>query len=626
MHVITRRERFAVAAAVVFGWLPVAAFWVYSKQLRIHDRYSPLIFEFSRLKGSETWIDHLAILYPDALIALTVVPGLMFAAVFAAPRHRALKLTLFVGSALVALLLYANLHSWGTIGRFMTGTAARAAAAFALEQPQMIESYVPLRSLAKLAAILALVAFGVGLLPRWSKRREVGVLLGAATLTSMAAGLAVAGAFASSRMVSLPITRDFVGQSLASLADASDISPTAGFDLKDLDHEFARLTNAPAPTKSPYFGTARDTDLIVFVLETGASRFVDLPGDLASFPTLARLAPRSVIGRSHHSVFPATAESLFALYTSAYPARSLYSTCVVDMAPGANRLPGFLSALEGQGYFTAAYLPFTSVVPLDKAVLGNLGLRKLYYAQEHPRPQGVARDAMALDEMLKDIDQATDRNERYAMVYLPQVGHGPWPDRPANRSIREHGKAIAQIQDQWLGRIVDLLARKGRLDRTTIVFTGDHGIRTTTEDPDFVSGFIDEYSFKVPMLIHSPASFVQRIELAWPTLHLDLSPTLLDLYGLPTSKGAQGAQFWTEGLEQRRLFFLANWYLGADGFKDEKGFAMHSEVVGLAFRNDRLSFNAGHVVHSASESAAIAGAVARLYAIQQQWITSRLCR
>jgi len=64
---------------------------------------------------------------------------------------------------------------------------------------------------------------------------------------------------------------------------------------------------------------------------------------------------------------------------------------------------------------------------------------------------------------------------------------------------------LLQLQDKWLGQIVEQLSNDGRLDKTIIVVTGDHGIRTATEDPSFEPhGLAPDYSFHVPLLIFAP--------------------------------------------------------------------------------------------------------------------------
>lgn len=610
------------------GWLPVAAFWIYSKQIRIHDRFFPLLSAYSGIEGKADWLDRVAILRPDLFLSLLVIPAAITVSLMLWPRSKLVRAWWITWSLLVATLLFANLHSWGTVGQFLTGTALVNAMAFGLEQPEMIQSYIGMRGLIKLGVILAaVVVCSFGLAHLW-RVRWLRVTMSAGTLAVVGSSASLAVASLASPIVMLPVTRDFVHQSVEALVHVTDDTRAVVRNGVGLDEQFDRLTERKPSQRSAYFGRAADQDLIVFVLETGSTQFMDLERQLNDFPTLQALRSESIMALNHHSVFPATAEAVFSMFTSVYPARSLYTTCVVDRvvgAKGSKPFAGFVSALAQSGYSTSAYLPFTSVVPLDKALMGGLGLGKLYYAQQHPAIQGEGRDLQALGEMLRDIETHASANKRYAALYFPQVGHAPWPDRPQSRSIKAHGKLVAQRQDEWLGRVVSTLKRLNRLDKTTIVVTGDHGIRTTSEDPSFKSGLIDQYSFHVPLFIYSPGVF-KGSTVTDPTSHVDISPTLLDMFGLATPSSHQGTNIWDSWLTGRRQFFLASWYFGADGFREGGTFHMRSDVLGLAFTNTALTFDPKMVVRSRDESERIKSRIESLYSIQQQWVSRHLCQ
>ncbi len=391
-----------------------------------------------------------------------------------------------------------------------------------------------------------------------------------------------------------------------------------------------RLTRL-AKTKSmdvgeKYFGLAKDSDVIVFVLETGASRFIDLRDDLESFPVLSRLAENSLTGLNHHATFPATSESLFSVFNSIYPPRNYYSSCVMSGNVKLSRpLPGFLSKLSAQNYVTSLYLPYNDVVPLDHILHQNQGFSKIYYAQSE-KNQGKGMDIQALNAMKADIAGWLASDQRYAAVFLPQAGHAPWPGRPESVSVAEYGKRVAIQQDEWLGQIVDVVEKAGRLDKTVILFIGDHGIRTTREDSQFNAGFLDEYSFRVPLLLFSKSAFAQPVSIETMTSHIDISPSVLDLLGIERDRSIeQGLALWDTGLQQRTTFFFGNWYFGADGFHQDGVFKMYSEVLGMSFENDELKFNASNIIKDNEENASVRDITRQIYTIQQEWLKQYIC-
>ncbi|MFW6164449.1 MAG: sulfatase-like hydrolase/transferase [Planctomycetota bacterium] len=109
---------------------------------------------------------------------------------------------------------------------------------------------------------------------------------------------------------------------------------------------------------------------------------------------------------------------------------------------------------------------------------------------------------------------------------------------PAN--IRRHWQAyLASIteMDRSLGRLVAALGRLGIADETWIVLMGDNG--WFMGEHGFTSKVLPyEESIRVPFLVSGPGlEGEQRDELV---LNADISPTLVDLAGLPVPDGVHG--------------------------------------------------------------------------------------
>ena len=305
--------------------------------------------------------------------------------------------------------------------------------------------------------------------------------------------------------------------------------------------------------------------------------------------------------------------------------RWVFQRVVSEKVEFEHSFPGFVSFLKGTGYETSLYLPYNDVVPLDHALHQNAGFKNIYFAQAE-KSEGKSMDRQALDAMKTDISEWMASDQRYVAAFLPQIGHAPWPNRPESKSIREHGRQVAKIQEEWLGEVVELIARAGRLDKTTIIITGDHGIRTKKEDPRLNTGFIDEYSFHVPLLIYSKSAFLRPTYINTLTSHLDISPSLLDLHGVNRDSSIeQGLNLWDSGVGDRVMFFLGNWYFGADGLHENGEFKMYSEVLAVAFANNRFRFDAENLMEDEGETIAVRDITRQLYALQQEWLLQYLC-
>ncbi|MGF7151269.1 N-acetylglucosamine-6-sulfatase [Sphingomonas zeicaulis] len=93
--------------------------------------------------------------------------------------------------------------------------------------------------------------------------------------------------------------------------------------------------------------------------------------------------------------------------------------------------------------------------------------------------------------------------------------------------------------DEGLARIMDLLAKRGELDETLIVYMGDNGFQFGEH------GLIDkrtayEESMRVPLLARCPALFgpgaVEKV-----VANIDIAPTMLAAAGLEAPRGMAGA-------------------------------------------------------------------------------------
>jgi len=607
----------------------VAVFALYMKYYEIAVRYSQLLFVNSQVDNPGL-SDYLYFYKSDVLFNFFIIPlFLVSIGYYCYLNGRWILRSAAVISLAVLVLLYANLHSWGTVGRFLTWTSAVDAAAFVWQNPSYISMYIDNNSIAKfIALVVSMIVLysGVRFFARYAVLSR---LAGLATGVVLLVALIISAIGQTSRMKDAPINSNFIYLAVISLFESRWDYESASRDFSGdaLQNSFARLTNTHSTGDGgKYFGLANNNDVIVFVLETGSSHFMDLRDDLDSFPVLRRLATNSLIGLNHYSTFPATSEALFSLFNSIYPPRNYYSSCMRSGNVKLSRpIPGFLSKLADSGYVTSLYLPYNDVVPLDHTLHQNQGFSKIYFAQSE-KNQGKGMDVQALNAMKADISGWLASDQRYVAVFLPQIGHAPWPDRPDYVSVAEYGKHIAAKQDEWVGQLVDIVEKAGRLDKTLILVTGDHGIRTAREDSHFKAGILDEYSFHVPLLLFSKAAFKQPLYIDTLTSHIDISPTVLDLIGFNRDQSIeQGLDLWDAGLEQRTTFFLANWYFGADGFHRDGVFKMYSEVLDTSFSNDALRFNASNIVEDNAENMSVHDITRQIYTIQQKWLKQYIC-
>lgn len=293
-----------------------------------------------------------------------------------------------------------------------------------------------------------------------------------------------------------------------------------------------------------------------------------------------------------------------------------------------------MRTLRRRGYATAAYAPDAYTRETDDPMYGAVGVERRFYSDlfastvdsTDPVRNKIEYDRIALQALKNDVTRWHQAGRRYAVLFQPQIGHGPWPDItgggiPASRLLAR-GRAIIALQDVWLAEIVALLEKAGRLEKTLIVVTGDHGIRTRIEDPAFPVGMIQDYSFHVPLLLYAPGVLSARRDISWMTSHIDITPSLLDLLGVSGGRESeQGSPLWDKRLDRRMVFFWANHYFGSDGYAEPGGsFAMWNRFRDTVYVGQRLDFR-GRPPHTRGSAVyeRVTGRFSPMIDLQEAW-------
>jgi hypothetical protein len=609
------------------GWFPVLVFLIYSIKIRIHDKYlSSLLIVSGR--------DDLSLSFPDVLFIfredLIYFGVLMPIAIAVLWRCFNRRLALLASATLVILsctILYANLQSWGQVGRFLTASALVDAVSFAASKPSVIGDYISIRGLAKYIVVVVLCMIYYLYSSKLAAHRRLSRCLGLLGTAGVAACLAGGIIGYQSNLRGNNISSSFLLNAVKSLLPQSEPdNQYVHWSDQKIIAEFDRLSKKTGDASGlENFGAERKSNLLLFILETGSIEFLDTRKELFQHPVWKMLPKSQYISANHFSTFPASAESNLSLLTGLYPPRAYYDTCLVGLS-GKDSIPTLLSQLHDGGAKTAVYAPFASQVPMDKVVFERTGFEKIFYGAQHPDPATGNADDVALREMISDIKQWGDAKQQFAVGFYPQIGHGPWQGA-LGEPIAERGHKLILKQLDWLARVVEQLARSGVLEDTVIVITGDHGVRTTQEDPDLKAGMIDKYSLQVPLIVVAPHSHYPAAVSTRPTSHVDVPAELSLLFGMQRGRIIQGVPFFDKSIDTRRQFFMANWYYGADGYRDSGQSAMYSTVLEAAFsRADGIvSFKPADIVVNQGKADGIRHTELQILDLQFEWVRRFAC-
>lgn len=144
--------------------------------------------------------------------------------------------------------------------------------------------------------------------------------------------------------------------------------------------------------------------------------------------------------------------------------------------------------------------------------------------------------AAALPELRRAID-AIDERPAFLFTHLSDP-HAPYARGKRNDSQFERYIKELELVDRHLAKLLAHVKKRGLVQRTYVIVTSDHG-EEFGEHGAFTHGTtLYEPGLRVPLIIVGPHVIAREIRDNVTTL--DLFPTILDLFGVPTPGEAMG--------------------------------------------------------------------------------------
>ena len=607
---VSLRERicrgFLDRLILVAIWLPVGALGVYAKATILGDKpWRILAYAFHRANtfpAAEhfTIFERATLFSSDCLWGFVIVPFTLVLVSTILPRKLCSTAVGLVSIAM-SVIVFLQMQSFKNVGHFIPWYLVSDAVHWAIQHPEFIIAYGSGRAFLKLVFLVGAITMMAIFLHRSKNVVQAKPVL-ARVLLGTVTTLAVASSLFGVVSLTSELANTWYGRAAipvvisATLHGNDDLGTGATEKSADaLSMEYAAVANSKKDAPDPrYWGKASGYDVIMIVLETAPTKY-DSFESLDDLPTLKQLAAHSWIGSSHYSTFPYTAKATFSILASMYPPNPLF------FGGPPRQAPGLVRALSSAGYETLYYVPHAFETHFEDAMYDAIGFNKIFTSKpthasvpaDQYYKEVIRRDVEDLGALMRDAHDLAQQHRRYLAVFSPQIGHAPWPDVAhdgAETSLAKRARALLVLQDKWLGQLVEQLSQDGRLDQTIIVVTGDHGVRTATEDPSFEPyGLLPDYSFHVPLLIFAPQILEDCRTIRGVTSHIDLAPTVLDLLGIKQGREfEQGLPVWDSERSQRKVFLWAGDYLGAEGFVQEHNFTIWNKVAGYVFTGPSL--------------------------------------
>ena len=348
-----------------------------------------------------------------------------------------------------------------------------------------------------------------------------------------------------------------------------------------------RLVEVPMEQRVP-------RHIVIISLETAPRKYYPIL-DNPLLPTFRRMADRGLSSERHYTTNPATTWATFSMLSGTYPRQGKSLLDYGDFSSD-----GVASVLTAHGYVTtfvdsykvdwqAGYhrehntrmvreLGFAQRIDVsrDSAVLAGGGGYDL----------AITRERRSLARTLQTIDDARQRGTHAVVFVATILGHFPWPAQPAiaPRPANEKLLGIAKAMDGLLSELLGGLDRRGLLDSTIVVVTGDHGLRAKGEFASLGEDMrFGPVSFNVPFVLYAPGLFAAPTRLPYATSHVDITPTLLELVGLRTdSLLLHGSSMLDARLRDRTIFLMNNRLRPVDGYYRDSTFFVFNSFTGEA--------------------------------------------
>jgi len=311
------------------------------------------------------------------------------------------------------------------------------------------------------------------------------------------------------------------------------------------------------------FGRARDFDLLFITLDTVRADHLSCYGHTSTTtPVIDGLATNGLRFEQVQATAPLTMPSHSSIMTGLYPPRhGVRANGYYVLDASARTLA---ETLRGEGYSTAAFI---AAYVLD----GRYGLDQgfdLYDDGVTPSLAGETRSGYNERPANEVTDAALawlethlgDDNPRPYFLWAHFFdAHRPYepPQEFARRFPgRPYDGEIAFVDSQ-IGRLVEFLGQRNRLDRTLVVVASDHGDGLGDHGETSHSMFIYDSTMRVPWILSSPALFEREIVVADRVVSLvDVMPTVVDLLGVSRPDDLDGINPLTAPADADRAVYV----------------------------------------------------------------------
>jgi arylsulfatase A-like enzyme/predicted Zn-dependent protease len=310
----------------------------------------------------------------------------------------------------------------------------------------------------------------------------------------------------------------------------------------------------------------RDFNVIVITLDT--TRADRLPSygcrDLET-PTLDAFAARGVRFERCYCQTPLTLPSHTTLFTGTLPLFHGIRDNGGFFVP--EKLKTMAELFKDKGYETGAFI---AAYVLDSKWGLNQGFDTYFDKFDLSKFKRISLGTVqrpaneVLDEALPWFEERKDKRF-FAWLHLYDP-HSPYEPPPPYDKLYANRPYLGEIAfaDSQIQRLWQFLETSGLLEKTFIVFAGDHGESLGEHEEQSHGFFVYQAAIHVPLIIVTPFPRVQGVIAPDVATLADVLPTVCDMAGLPIPAEVQGESllpaFFGRRLEGSPLAYSETYY------------------------------------------------------------------
>jgi arylsulfatase A-like enzyme/predicted Zn-dependent protease len=298
----------------------------------------------------------------------------------------------------------------------------------------------------------------------------------------------------------------------------------------------------------------QDFNVIVITLDT--TRADRLPSygcrDLVT-PVLDAFAARGVRFEKCYAQTPLTLPSHTTLMTGTLPLFHGIRDNGGFFVP--EKLKTMAELFKDKGYETGAFI---AAFVLDSKWGLNQGFDTYYDKFDLTKFKRVSLGTVQrpaneiLDQALPWLEERKDK-KFFAWLHLYDP-HSPYEPPPPYDKLYPERPYLGEIAfaDSEIGRLWRFLETNGLLEKTFIVFAGDHGESLGEHEEQSHGFFVYQAAIHVPLIVVTPFPKLQGIVSPEVTTLADILPTVCDMAGLPVPAEVQGKSLLPAFFGRRR--------------------------------------------------------------------------